>query len=534
MSHSVFSLIGIWDLTGLVALILILYVAKFYFQYFTRSNPLPGPLPLPIFGNRLQYRGHPATWAQKLRERYGDMCEIYMGSERHVWLSRSELVSKIFSPSTNNNFLVRITAREGLDEIGVTTRGLTFNRNVESWMYNRKFFNQAISVPKFLKQTVEKTQELFAEMESYWSELGHNTTLNFSEWIDQYIMDISFVMITNKRAYSFVNYYNRISKGKSVKYPDSVLIESEKFIKNVHSWLSALQFFMDTPKFWRNHVTNMKKRANWLKAEVNRLNQTLLDIIRDRRQEISRTPPDVSLKSDFLTMLLTINTPRDITINIADDHHTNPMTDEDVCGNLIEAVVAGVDTTASTFCFIIYHLAHYPEVKERVFREINSVFGDLNRPINYEDLSKLNYCEAVIKEVSRLMSIVPAIWRMAIRDDKISHHQFKGSTQFMVNTYAIHRHEADWKDPELFNPSRFMNDSNNSATRIHKNSLLIFGNGLRMCPGKQFAMTEIKTLMILLYRKYDVELVDMDAPIKYHYSTVKHCDDLYVRIKPRI
>ncbi|CAG8680121.1 4963_t:CDS:2, partial [Dentiscutata erythropus] len=178
---------------------------------------------------------------------------------------------------------------------------------------------------------------------------------------------------------------------------------------------------------------------------------------------------------------------------------------------------------------------HYPEIKERVSREINSVFDtDLNRPINYEDLSKLNYCEAVIKEVSRLMSIVPVIWRMAIRDDEISDHKFKGSTQFMINTPAIHMHEADWKDPESFNPSRFMNDSNNSDTQIHKNSLLIFGKGLRMCPGKQFAMVELKTLMVLLYRKYDVELVDMNAPIKYHYSTVKHCDDLYVRINPRI
>ncbi|CAG8795793.1 18197_t:CDS:2, partial [Racocetra fulgida] len=286
------------------------------------------PLPLPIFGNRLQYHGHPATWAQKLQERYGDI----------------DLVSKIFSPSTNNNFLVRITAREGLDEIGVTTRGLTFNRSVDSWMYNRKFFNQAISAPKFLKQSVEKTRELFAEMEGYWSDLGHDMTLDFSEWMNQFIMDISFVMITNKRAYSFVNYYNRISKGNSVKYPDSVLIESENFIKNIHSWLSALVFFMDTPKFLRNHVTSVKKQDNWLKAEVNRLNQSFLDIIRDRRQEISRIPTDVPLKPDFLTMLLTINTPRDITTNIADDRHTSPMTDEDVCGNLIEAIVAGVDT----------------------------------------------------------------------------------------------------------------------------------------------------------------------------------------------
>ena len=54
---------------------------------------------------------------------------------------------------------------------------------------------------------------------------------------------------------------------------------------------------------------------------------------------------------------------------------------------------------ANTFCFIVYHLGHYPDVKEQMLQEINSVFGNnLDRPIEYEDLSKLVYCDAIIKE----------------------------------------------------------------------------------------------------------------------------------------
>ncbi len=46
-------------------------------------------------------------------------------------------------------------------------------------------------------------------------------------------------------------------------------------------------------------------------------------------------------------------------------------------------------------------------------------------------------------------------------------------------------------------------------------------------------MTELKTLMVLLYRKYNVELVNLDEPVKYHYSIVKRCDDLMIRIKDK-
>jgi len=50
---------------------------------------------------------------------------------------------------------------------------------------------------------------------------------------------------------------------------------------------------------------------------------------------------------------------------------------------------------------------------------------------------------------------------------------------------------------------------------------------------KNLALIEIKTLMALLYRKYDVELVDKVSPVKYNYRFVKACDELKVKIKLR-
>ena len=46
-------------------------------------------------------------------------------------------------------------------------------------------------------------------------------------------------------------------------------------------------------------------------------------------------------------------------------------------------------------------------------------------------------------------------------------------------------------------------------------------------------MMQLKALMVMLYRKYDVELVDKDNPLKTHYTIVRHCDELKVRMKLR-
>ncbi|PKC12245.1 cytochrome P450 [Rhizophagus irregularis] len=531
-----------WNIIGYALAIFTFYLAFYYFKYFSRYRPLPGPFPLPFVGNRLQYRGHPATWAKRLHEEYGDICEIYMGGERHIWISRADLVEKIFRPSLNNNYLIRITHREGLDEIDVTTKGITFNRSLDSWTFNRKFFNQAISSLSFMKQNVIWTQNLFEEMEDYWRELkfqtentsGKEFTLNISEWMIRFTTDVIFTLTTNKRAYSFANYFNQLSNTKTKQHSEIEMVESENLIKNIRSWLHALQFFMDTPSLWGKYIPSFKKRSEYLKSEVDRLNNTFMELVKQRRKEIEMTPEDEQLIPDMLSMLLTVNTPRDVTAKLADEHHTRPLSDEEVRGNILEVISAGVDTTANTFCFIVYHLGHYPDVKEKMLQEFNSVFrDDLSRPIEHEDLNKLVYCDAIIKEVSRLMSIVPVIFRMSIKADEIVKYSFPAGTQINVNTHVIHTHPSHWKDPEKFDPSRFLNQGVPGGNKIAKNSLLIFGGGLRMCPGKNLAMTELKALMVLLYRKYDVELVNINEPVKYHYSIVKSCDDLMIRIKDR-
>ena len=87
------------------------------------------------------------------------------------------------------------------------------------------------------------------------------------------------------------------------------------------------------------------------------------------------------------------------------------------------------------------------------------------------------------------------------------------------------------KKSKLTKLRRFLKESNRE---IVKNSFIPFGGGIRICPGRHMAMVVLKTLLILLYRKYDVELVDkVSKKPKFKYSVTNSCTDMKVIVRPK-
>ncbi|CAG8773709.1 26311_t:CDS:2, partial [Racocetra persica] len=173
--------------------------------------------------------------------------------------------------------------------------------------------------------------------------------------------------------------------------------------------------------------------------------------------------------------------------------HNKHMTDDEITGLILDVVAGGVETTPSAICYIIYYIEHHPEVKQRMLNELDQTFGpDSDYKIELDDINQLKYCEAVIKEV-------------------------------------INSHPAHWTNPHEFKPERFLqtvSDSSSIDSRKSNQYFQAFGGGLKICPGKNFAMMQMKTYMVLLYRRWTVELIDMSAPIKSHYATTKSCQQL--------
>ncbi|CAG8485631.1 4905_t:CDS:10 [Diversispora eburnea] len=399
------------------------------------NKRLPGPIPIPIIGNIEAYRADFMKTAEEMQLKYGDFWEIWQGSNRHVWISRADLTTKLLNPSYhNNNYSFRTAENKGLDLMGLMDKGIIYNLNLEGWITNRKFINQIFMSPKFLRRSVQITSELFSEMERYWINLELGIELNLANWMMRFMTDFTFITTTNKKVYAMLNYYNTFPNSKKeekeevINNSTTILQESEKMVKAIRTHFMATIFFKDTSKYLRILYPPYRAKSKKLLSEVGWLNEKVKELVEERKKEIeeiykyniNKSSEKKELKADMLTMMLTLNTSHDTTTK-----DSEPMSQDEIQE-------------------IVYEIIG---VKEKMMKEIELMFGkDINRPIIYEELNKSSYCEAIIKEVSRLMTTVSTLFRINSKADEIDGYKFEPSTIFKINVKEIQMNKPDRKE----------------------------------------------------------------------------------------
>ncbi|XP_049866217.1 cytochrome P450 4C1-like [Pectinophora gossypiella] len=194
-------------------------------------------------------------------------------------------------------------------------------------------------------------------------------------------------------------------------------------------------------------------------------------------------------------------------------------------------VMAGTDTSAVGAAFTTLMMSRHPDIQEKVYEELKEVFGDSTREVTPEDLSRLKYLDAVIRESLRLYPPVPMIVRHCEHDMMLpSGVELVKGCVLLVSIWALHRNPAYWgADAEQFRPERFL------TPLMHPAQFMPFSYGPRNCLGYQYAMMSMKTAMATLLRRYRV-LPDSDhhKPLRVKFNIMmKDVDNFTVRLENR-
>lgn len=196
--------------------------------------------------------------------------------------------------------------------------------------------------------------------------------------------------------------------------------------------------------------------------------------------------------------------------------------------------LGGTETTGVTITWALTALMKNPSAMKRAQEEIRSVVG-MKSSVDEDDIEKLPYLKAVIKETLRLYPPTPLVPKETIATTTINGYEIHPETLVFVNIWAIGRDPEHWKNPEEFLPERFLN----TTIDEYFFGFIPFGFGRRVCPGKNLTMATVELALanILYFFKWELphgivkEDIDTDPSI----GLIMHRKNpLYLLPKPYI
>ncbi len=223
----------------------------------------------------------------------------------------------------------------------------------------------------------------------------------------------------------------------------------------------------------------MMRALGWL-PRLQRFNAQLRDtdalifsLIEQRRAEIAAGGG--ADRDDILSMLLT-----------ARHQDGSAMSEQELRDELMTALVAGHETSASQLAWALERLAREPAARARLTAEIDAGESD-------------EYLSATITEILRLRPVLPnAEPRLTKREVEIGGFRYPPGVVLMASAYLVHHDPEIYPEPQAFRPERFLGTSPGTYTWIP------FGGGRRRCLGASFAVQEMKVVLRTTLRRYEI------------------------------
>jgi cytochrome P450 len=213
-------------------------------------------------------------------------------------------------------------------------------------------------------------------------------------------------------------------------------------------------------------------------------------------------------------------------ITAADPQTGQPLSDDDICHELVLFILAGHDTTSTTLTYSLWALGHHPTIQDRVFDEV-SALGD--RPLTPDDVPRLGHTVRVLHEALRLCPPGAGTPRLLKKDLAVDGYRLEAGTMAVVSFYAMHRDPELWDDPLAFDPDRFLPERSQGRSRWQ---YLPFGGGPRSCIGDHFAMLEATLALATIIRAARIESLNDDFPLATPFTVIA-AEPIDARVHPR-
>ncbi|SJL13071.1 uncharacterized protein ARMOST_16508 [Armillaria ostoyae] len=193
---------------------------------------------------------------------------------------------------------------------------------------------------------------------------------------------------------------------------------------------------------------------------------------------------------------------------------------KDHCSRVLLLNTAAIHTTSMTFATALYALASHPEYAETLRDEVESIINE--EGCTKAAMGKMNQLDSFVKEAQRLYGSIAVLgMQRTTRKDFV----FSDGTvvpagvKIVMASLSMHTDKENYEDPLEFKPWRFSEKSKQEGEGIRHHmatlsgDFVLFGLGRPACPGRFFAVNELKALMSHVLLNYDVKIDKFPTPV---------------------
>ena len=408
----------------------------------------PGPKPLPLLGNLLDFiRQGPDVFENAART-YGDITTVSFGARKHFIINDPALIQTILVKDRRNfekGRALRLASR-------VLGSGL-LTSDGEVYQKQRRAAQPAFNIKN---------------MDDFGNSVLHYVTELNRTWRDGLEFDVSDEMSAlclNVAAQAFLGVDLAASAHTIVKVFDDAM-----------AGLNQLNLL---PPFAEKLPLPLNFRLKRLKA---RLGEIVDGIIAQRRASEGRA-------TDLLSLVLA---------NVEE----GAFTPEELREQVITFLFAGYEAPCRVLTWTWYLLARHPEAEAKLHDEIAAVLGE--RAPAFEDWKSLPYTRGVVSESMRLYPPAWIIARRIMSPYEVGGWTLPAGEEIFLSPYITQRDARFFPNPLAFDPGRWLEPAEGRPQFAY----FPFGGGLRGCAGVHFAWPEMVLLVAGIAQRWRVVISD--------------------------
>lgn len=222
------------------------------------------------------------------------------------------------------------------------------------------------------------------------------------------------------------------------------------------------------------------------------VHEAVRGFIRAARQRLQDDPSRRERPADLLEAMLA-----------AQDVDGGALTEEELAGNVLTVLLAGEDTTANTLSWAIWLLREHPDDWQALVAEVDAALGEAPLPPSFDVARGFDSIEASVGEAMRLKPVAPLLFMEANRETVLAGFRLPpGAVVFcLMRRAALDARLAE--DVADFRPGRW----HDGAQRATQKASMPFGAGPRLCPGRYLALLEMKMVLAMLARNFELQYV---------------------------